>query len=78
MAAYQRQSRACAITFLASDKTPVTLSFDDIAHRLFALSFDPYNCVELRWGGDSAACPDQMVMAGSSLPYRSGSIPGTP
>ena len=59
MAAYQRQSRACAITFLASDKTPVTLSFDDIAHRLFALSFDPYNCVELRWGGDSAACPDQ-------------------
>ena len=27
--------------------------------RLFAMSFDPYNCVELRWGDDSPACPDQ-------------------
>jgi hypothetical protein len=23
------------------------------------MSFDPYNCVELRWGHDGPACPDQ-------------------
>ena len=57
--AYEAESRRCTITFLSSDIHPVPLSFDDISHRLFALSFDPYNCVELRWGGDSAACPDQ-------------------
>lgn len=56
--AYDEQSRACTITYLSSDKRPVSLSFDDITHRLFAMSFDPYNCVELRWGDDSPACPD--------------------
>ncbi len=35
------------------------MNFDDMAQRLFALSFDPYNCVELRWGdAASPACPD--------------------
>ena len=59
LAAYDRESRACAITILTSDKHPLALSFDDLSHRLFAMSFDPYHCVELRWGADSAACPDQ-------------------
>ncbi|MBA2589216.1 MAG: hypothetical protein H0U98_11415 [Alphaproteobacteria bacterium] len=59
LAAYDRESQACAITILSSDKRPVPLSFDDISHRLFAMSFDPYNCVELRWGGDGMGCPDQ-------------------
>ena len=59
LAAYDRQSAACTITYLSSDKRPVPLSFDDISHRLFAMSFDPYHCVELRWGNDSTACPDQ-------------------
>ena len=59
LAAYDRQSAACTITILSSDKHPVALSFDDISHRLFDMSFDPYNCVELRWGGDGFGCPDQ-------------------
>jgi len=59
LAAYDRQSAACTITYLSSDKRPVPLSFDDVSHRLFAMSFDPYHCVELRWGNDSPACPDQ-------------------
>jgi hypothetical protein len=59
LATYDRQSAACTITILSSDKHPVPLSFDDISHRLFDMSFDPYNCVELRWGGDGAGCPDQ-------------------
>jgi hypothetical protein len=37
----------------------VPLNFDDIARRLFAMSFDPYSCVELRWGNDGTGCPDQ-------------------
>jgi hypothetical protein len=58
--AYDAESRRCTITFLSSDIHPVPLTFDDISHRLFALSFDPYNCVELRWGNDSPACSDQV------------------
>ena len=56
---YEAESRRCTTTYLSSDKRPVGLSFDDVAQRLFALSFDPYNCVELRWGNDGPACPDQ-------------------
>jgi hypothetical protein len=59
LAAYDRQSAACTITYLSSDKHPVPLSFDDISHRLFAMSFDPWHCVELRWGDDGTGCPDQ-------------------
>jgi hypothetical protein len=61
---YDSESRRCTTTFLSSDKHPVSLSFDDVAHRIFAMSFDPYNCVELRWGDDSPACPDQSAKRG--------------
>ena len=57
--AYDRQSQACTITILTSDKHPLPMTFDDISHRLFAMSFDPYHCVELRWGTDGPGCPDQ-------------------
>jgi hypothetical protein len=56
---YDAQSQACIITYLSSDKRPMPRSFDDLAHRLFAMSFDPYTCVELRWGDDGSGCPDQ-------------------
>jgi hypothetical protein len=64
LTAYDRQSQGCTITYLSSDKHPVPLTFDDISHRLFAMSFDPYHCVELRWGEDgptsvNQGCPDQ-------------------
>jgi hypothetical protein len=58
--AYDRQSQGCSITWLSSDKQRVSMTFDDIARSLFSMSFDPYNCVELRWGKDSPACPDQV------------------
>lgn len=57
--AYDQQSQACTITYLSSDKRPVPLTFDDMSRRLFAMSFDPYHCVELRWGDDGPGCPDQ-------------------
>ncbi|MGN6515001.1 MAG: hypothetical protein ACTHLR_04075 [Rhizomicrobium sp.] len=61
LAAYDEKSNACKITYIASDKRPVTMNYDDMMHRLYAMSFDPYNCIELRWGaqGDErASCPD--------------------
>ncbi len=59
--AYEAQSAACTITYLSTDKHPVPMTFDDMMHRLFKMSFDPYHCVELRWGaeGDERnSCPD--------------------
>jgi len=54
--AYASQSKACTITYLSSDKRPVPMTFDDMVHRLFRMSFDPYDCIEYRWGanGDEA------------------------
>jgi hypothetical protein len=59
--AYAQQSQACTITYLNSNKRPVAMTFDDMAKRLFLMSFDPYHCIELRWGatGDERdSCPD--------------------
>jgi hypothetical protein len=59
--AYEAQSAACTITYLSSDKRPVPMTFDDMVHRLFKMSFDPYHCVELRWGAEGderRSCPD--------------------
>jgi hypothetical protein len=59
--AYDEQSRACTITYLSSGKRPIPMTFDDMVHRLFRMSFDPYHCIELRWGAEGserANCPD--------------------
>jgi hypothetical protein len=59
--AYAEQSTACTITYLSTGKKPVPMTFDDMMHRLFKMSFDPYHCVELRWGAEDAereSCPD--------------------
>ena len=58
---YADETKACSITYLNSAKRPVTLTFDDMVHRLYAMSFDPYDCVEHRWGAsgeEAASCPD--------------------
>ena len=59
--AYAEESQACTITYLSSDKRPVPMTLDTMIHRLFRMSFDPYDCIELRWGagGDEArSCTD--------------------
>ncbi len=58
---YAAESAACTITYLNSAKRPVAMRFDDMTRRLFALSFDPFHCIELRWGAsgeERAGCPD--------------------
>ncbi|MEI9993302.1 MAG: hypothetical protein WDM91_01810 [Rhizomicrobium sp.] len=59
--AYAQQSQACTITYLNSAHRPVPMTFDDMMRRLFTISFDPYHCVELRWGAEGderASCTD--------------------
>ncbi len=62
---YNMAAKACTITYIRSDGTPQKLSFDDIVNRLFRLSFDPYHCVERRWGASApselATCSDGAV-----------------
>jgi hypothetical protein len=62
---YEAETAACTLTYTRSNGTPVTLTFRDVAARLFDLSFDPYQCVERRWGATTAeelaTCPDAGV-----------------
>jgi len=62
LAQYDRAARYCSISYRRSDGSTVPLSYEDARKRLFAMSFDPYQCVERRWGASDAAelstCPD--------------------
>jgi hypothetical protein len=55
IAIYMREAGACHIVYQRTDNSPVTLSYDDARKRLFLMSFDPYQCVERRWGATEAA-----------------------
>jgi hypothetical protein len=47
---WKQHQASCKITYKSSAGQPVTLALNDIQARLFQLSFDPYECVEMRWG----------------------------
>lgn len=49
-AAYAATAAKCNVSYVKTDGTSATLNYNDIVKRLFELSFDPYHCVELRWG----------------------------
>lgn len=56
-------SPACRWTYRDSAGRDVPLALDAVIDRLFALSFDPYHCPELRWGAPAGSaelrsCPD--------------------
>jgi hypothetical protein len=55
IATYDREAAACHITYARSDNSQVTLSYDEARRRLFLMSFDPYHCVERRWGATDPA-----------------------
>lgn len=50
--AYAHEASACTISYTRSDGTQKRLSFPEVTRRLHLLSFDPYHCVERRWGGN--------------------------
>tara|TARA_B100000609_G_C17220803_1_gene439918 strand:+ start:3589 stop:5139 length:1551 start_codon:yes stop_codon:yes gene_type:complete len=52
----------CQFTYTNSVGQPHSLDINQITSRLFKLSFDPYHCIELRWGADGQeknSCPDR-------------------
>lgn len=52
--AYEQSANACIIEYKRTDGSTVRLTYSHIALRLFSLSFDPYQCVERRWGATDA------------------------
>jgi hypothetical protein len=50
LAVYDREAGACHVSYARSDGSQVPLGYEDMRKRLFLMSFDPYQCVERRWG----------------------------
>lgn len=55
LAIYDRDTAQCTLTYTRSDSTEITLTYDEMRKRLFRMSFDPYQCVERRWGASDPA-----------------------
>ncbi|MEI9996870.1 MAG: hypothetical protein WDM91_19910 [Rhizomicrobium sp.] len=62
---YDRTAAACRISYARSDGATVGFGYEDARKRLFLFSFDPYHCVEHRWGASDprelATCRDGAV-----------------
>ncbi len=58
---YAEEAAACTITYKNSKGDDVSIGFEDLMRRLFTMDFDPYHCVERRWGARGAeleSCAD--------------------
>ena len=51
--AYEATGDVCTVAYQNSAGQRVVLRYPQIVERLFRLSFDPYDCVERRWGASS-------------------------
>jgi hypothetical protein len=61
LAVYDHTAAACAPGYVRTNGSRVSFSYEEARRRLFRLSFDPYQCVERRWGAEGAelaSCPD--------------------
>jgi hypothetical protein len=61
---YDRAAAACTVGYVRSNGARVTFGYEEARRRLFRLSFDPYTCVERRWGAEGAelaGCRDGAV-----------------
>jgi len=47
---WERESTACQVFYRTSLGVTVTLSVQEVGRRLYDISFDPYDCIERRWG----------------------------
>jgi hypothetical protein len=54
IAAYDEESEQCVTNYVRSNGARVALNIDDVIDRVFDLSFDPYQCIERRWGAQGA------------------------
>jgi hypothetical protein len=51
---------SCSITYKNSRGNNVKITLADAEQRLFDMSFDPYHCIEMRWGAFNSH-PDEMA-----------------
>ena len=61
---YDRAAARCTVIYKRTDGSQVRFGYEEARRRLFRFSFDPYHCVERRWGADNneaATCRDNMV-----------------
>jgi formylglycine-generating enzyme required for sulfatase activity len=62
LAAYDAGVAKCSVGYTRSSGASVALSYEDARKRLFLMSFDPYQCIERRWGASEqselASCRD--------------------
>ncbi len=67
LTAYDQEAAQCTIIYLRSNATPVQLGYEEVRRRMFLLSFDPYHCIERRWGAtqpaELATCRDDPTKA---------------
>ena len=67
IALYDRKAQTCSISYTRTDGSVVTFGYEEARKRMFALSFDPYQCIERRWGAtrpeELATCPDTTLKA---------------
>lgn len=54
LAVYEFEARSCVFAYKNSAGRSVNMNIDEARRRVFAMSFDPYHCPELRWGASSA------------------------
>ena len=53
---YNEDSK-CQFTYKRSDNSIANINLNEVMNRLFDLSFDPYHCIEMRWGESfSSSC----------------------
>ena len=52
---YDAKAARCKISYSRSDGSKFSFSYEEARRRLFAMSFDPYQCIEHRWGAHTPA-----------------------
>lgn len=61
-AIYAKKATACQFSYVTSSGRSVLMNLEAARQRLFDMSFDPYHCIELRWGArlpqELASCAD--------------------
>ncbi len=61
--AEERRKPECRLSYQNSQGRAVSIALGDVLARIYALSFDPYHCPELRWGAtanseEGKSCPE--------------------
>ncbi len=52
IAVYDAQAAQCTVGYTRSDGSQIAIPYEEARKRLFAMSFDPYQCIEHRWGAN--------------------------